>query len=127
MAHCGLSPHSCASKDSRVTLIPQSPRIRLDGKTTGGVISNYIFREGPVTIGRIENDPDGSYLFHFDRGQVKPIEPITNKWSSLVFEPESGDDLFSDRQLANHYVFIYEDMIEKIKEFCNINDITKIY
>ena len=65
MDHCGLSPHSCAGEEAEINLLPQTPRISRDGKTTGGVISSYSFREGDVTIGRIENDREGNYLFHF--------------------------------------------------------------
>ena len=121
MGHCGLSPHSCAADSSGINLFPQSPRISLDGRTTGGVISNYMFREGPVTIGRIENDRQGSYYFHFTRGNIKAIEPLANRWSSLVFTPDSGQEAFADNQLANHYIFIYDDIEDRVRDFCFIN------
>jgi L-fucose isomerase-like protein len=126
MGHCGLSPHSCAAEGSRIKLYPQSPRISLDGRTTGGVISNYDFREGPVTIGRIENDPEGNYFFHFTKGTVKAIEPLANMWSSLIFTPEGDDGSFAENQLANHYIFIYDDIAERIKDICYINELQQI-
>lgn len=120
MDHCGLSPHTCAD-DGGVTLLPQTPRISKDGKTTGGVISSYMFKKGPVTIGRIENDREGTYKFHFTKGNVEPIKPIGYGWSSLVFSPESSAETFSDKQLANHYVFVYEDIAKKLNIFCDIS------
>jgi L-fucose isomerase-like protein len=123
MGHCGLSPHSCAENGKNVTLLPQNPRISKDGKTTGGVISSYTFKEGAVTIGRIENDRDGNYIFHFSRGNVKPVESMFYGISSLVFTPEGSDDTFAINQLANHYIFIYEDIKDKIEEFCRIHDL----
>jgi L-fucose isomerase-like protein len=123
MDHCGLSPHSCAEKGCRVSLLPQTPRISKDGKTTGGVVSSYTFEEGDVTIGRIENDRNGTYLFHLARGNVKPIESIGYGWSSLVFTPDQNDEEFAARQLANHYVFVYDDIRESIRELCTLNDI----
>jgi len=119
MDHCGLSPHSCADNNG-ITLLPQTSRISKDGKTTGGVISSYMFKAGKVTIGRIENDRKDSFKFHFTKGNVKPIESISYGWSSLVFTPEQNSGYFSDNQLANHYIFVYEDIIEKLRIFCEI-------
>ena len=123
MSHCGLSPHSCAKEKTKVTLLPQNPRISKDGKTTGGVISSYAFKEGKVTIGRVENDRSGSYIFHFCNGYVKPIESLGYGMSTLVFNPEENDEMFAENQLANHYIFIYEDIKSKIEEFCKINSL----
>jgi L-fucose isomerase-like protein len=123
MGHCGLSPHSCAENGKNVTLLPQNPRISKDGKTTGGVISSYTFKEGAVTLGRIENDRDGNYIFHFSKGTVKSVESMFHGISSLVFTPEGSDDTFARNQLANHYIFIYEDIKDKIEEFCRIHDL----
>ena len=120
MGHCGLSPHSCAEHIKSVSLLPQNPRISRDGKTTGGVVSSYDFKTGPVTIGRIENDRNGSYVFHFCRGDVKPVEPMAHGFSTLIFTPEGGDTAFEENQLANHYVFIYGDIQDRIEEFCKI-------
>jgi L-fucose isomerase-like protein len=126
MDHCGLSPHSCAGGGERVALLPQTPRISKDGKTTGGVVSSYSFREGHVTIGRIEYDASGNYRFHFSRGKVKPIESIAYGWSSLVFTPEGSDAEFADRQLANHYIFVYGDIKKRIETYCSINGLDVI-
>ena len=123
MSHCGLSPHSCAKEKTKVELLPQNPRISKDGKTTGGVISSYIFKEGKVTIGRIENDRSGNYIFHFCNGYVKPIESIAYGWSSLIFTPEGDNKVFAENQLANHYVFIYEDIKDRVEEFCKVNNL----
>jgi L-fucose isomerase-like protein len=123
MGHCGLSPHSCADNEKKVSLLPQNPRISKDGKTTGGVISHYNFKEGPVTIGRIENDRNGNYIFHFCRGDVKPAGSMLEGISTLIFTPERKDDTFEENQLANHYIFIYEDLISRIEEFCKINEL----
>jgi L-fucose isomerase-like protein len=127
MDHCGLSPHSCAGDGEKVSLLPQTPRISRDGKTTGGVVSSYSFREGDVTIGRIENDRSGTYSFHFSRGRVKPIESIAYGWSSLVFTPDGNDGEFAERQLANHYIFVYEDIKDRLEAYCNINRIEAIH
>jgi L-fucose isomerase-like protein len=127
MDHCGLSPHSCAGDGEKVSLLPQTPRISRDGKTTGGVVSSYSFREGDVTIGRIENDCSGTYSFHFSRGRVKPIESIAYGWSSLVFTPEGSDGEFAERQLANHYIYVYEDIRDRIEAYCSINRIEAIH
>jgi L-fucose isomerase-like protein len=126
MDHCGLSPHSCAGEGERVSLLPQTPRISKDGHTTGGVVSSYSFREGEVTIGRIESDPAGDYCFHLSRGEVKPIESIAYGWSSLIFTPEGNDGDFADRQLANHYIFVYADIEDRIEAYCSINDLKVI-
>ena len=126
MTHCGLSPHSCAKVGAKVTLLPQNPRISEDGKTTGGVVSSYTFREGKVTIGRIENDRSGNYLFHFCNGYVKPIKSIAYGWSSLVFTPDEDSEVFAENQLANHYVFVYEDIIDRLKEFSKLLNIRVI-
>jgi L-fucose isomerase-like protein len=126
MDHCGLSPHSCAGDGEKVSLLPQTPRISKDGKTTGGVVSSYSFREGDVTIGRIENDPSGTYTFHIARGKVRPIESIAYGWSSLVFTPEGNDENFAEKQLANHYIFVYEDILELIESYCSMSRIKAI-
>jgi L-fucose isomerase-like protein len=126
MDHCGLSPHSCAGDGEKVALLPQTPRISKDGKTTGGVVSSYSFREGDVTIGRIEQDRSGAYTFHFSRGRVKPIESIAYGWSSLVFTPEGSDGEFAERQLANHYIFVYRDIADRIEAYCSINGIKPV-
>jgi len=123
MSHCGLSPHSCAKEKTKVTLLPQNTRISKDGKTTGGVISSYTFKEGKVTIGRVENDRSGSYIFHFCNGNVKPIESLGYGMSTLVFNLEVNGEMFAENQLANHYIFIYEDIKSKIEEFCKINSL----
>jgi len=123
MSHCGLSPHSCARKGTKVILLPQTPRISKDGKTTGGVISSYIFKEGKVTIGRIENDRSGSYIFHFCNGDIKPIESLGYGMSTLIFTPEGSKEIFAENQLANHYIFVYGDIKDRIKEFCRINNL----
>jgi L-fucose isomerase-like protein len=123
MDHCGLSPHGCAEKGKELALLPQTPRISKDGRTTGGVVSSYIFRSGAVTIGRFENDREGSYLFHHARGRVEPVEPVAYGWSSLVFTPEGSADAFAESQLANHYVFVYEDIENRLAEFCGLNGI----
>ncbi|MCL5069547.1 MAG: hypothetical protein M1308_01400 [Actinobacteria bacterium] len=120
MDHCGLSPHKCASENSKISLIPQNPRISIDGKTTGGVVSSYEFREGLVTIGRIENNREGNYFFHFCKGRVKPIESVAYGWSTLVFTPDCNDDFFAENQLANHYIFVYEDIFDKLIEFSKL-------
>jgi len=127
MDHCGLSPHSCAGDGERVSLLPQTPRISKDGKTTGGVVSSYSFREGDVTIGRIENNPSGTYSFHLSRGRVKPIDSIAYGWSSLIFSPEGNDEEFAELQLANHYIFLYEDIVDRIEAYCSINRIETIH
>jgi L-fucose isomerase-like protein len=127
MTHCGLSPHSCASDRTKIKLNPQSPRISKDGVTTGGVVSSYKFKEGKVTIGRIENDRQGNYLFHVSKGKVKPTESVGNDWSTLVFEPNGNDKHFADNQLANHYVFVYEDIIDYLIELARILDLKLIY
>jgi len=126
MDHCGLSPHSCSKQDQRVRLLAQTPRISKDGKTTGGVISSYLFKEGFVTIGRIENQRDGSYQFHFSKGRVKPIKSIAYGWSSLIFTPEEDEEWFSENQLANHYIFVYRDIKNRITEFCNITGVKPV-
>ena len=123
MGHCGLSPHSCAENRKEVALLPQNPRISKDGKTTGGVISYYTFKEGPVTIGRIENDREGNYIFHYCRGNVKPVGSMVQGISSLVFTPEGSDEAFAEKQLANHYIFIYEDIKDQLEEFCKIHEL----
>jgi L-fucose isomerase-like protein len=120
MAHCGLSPHGCAAPGGKVALRPQSARISMDGVTTGGIVSSYAFRKGTVTIGRLENDRDGSYLFHFVRGSVRPTDPIGAGYSSLVFNPEGSSDAFAEQQLANHYVFVYADIVDRLTEFCRL-------
>ncbi|MCL5770906.1 MAG: hypothetical protein M1479_01330 [Actinobacteria bacterium] len=127
MGHCGLSPHSCASKDTAISLIPENPRISKDGKTTGGVISSYKFKEGPVTIGRIENDINGSYVFHFSKGTVRPVASVAFGVSTLVFEPDGDNDFFADNQLANHYVFVYDDIMDKLKTFSKLLNIKMIF
>lgn len=127
MDHCGLSPHSCAGDGKEVSLLPQTPRISKDGKTTGGVVSSYSFREGDVTIGRIENNPSGTYSFHLSRGRVKPIESIAYGWSSLIFTPEGNAEDFAELQLANHYIFVYEDIVDRIEAYCSMNLIETIH
>ncbi|MBN2073355.1 MAG: hypothetical protein JW770_05365 [Actinobacteria bacterium] len=127
MDHCGLSPHSCASGRTKVRLIPQNPRISKDGITTGGVVSSYDFKEGEVTIGRIENDREGSYIFHISKGNVKPVEPVANGWSTLIFTPDGDDNKFADNQLANHYVFVYEDIMDHLAELVKILGLKLIY
>jgi len=126
MAHCGLSPHGCAEEGKKVALMPQSPRISLDGMTTGGVVSSYTFRPGKVTMGRLENDRDGSYFFHFVRGSVQPTDSIASGYSSLVFTPEGSADNFAEWQLANHYVFVYEDIVDRLVEFSRLNGIKTV-
>jgi L-fucose isomerase-like protein len=126
MGHCGLSPHSCAESEKEVALLPQNPRISKDGKTTGGVISSYNFKAGPVTIGRIENDREGSYIFHFCRGDVKPVPSMLEGISSLVFTPEGSATDFEENMLANHYIFVYGNITRRIEEFCNILELTII-
>jgi L-fucose isomerase-like protein len=126
MDHCGLSPHGCAKEGEKASLLPQTSRISVDGKTTGGVVSSYTFRSGKVTIGRLENDRNGSYLFHFSGGSVKPIEPVAYGWSSLIFTPDMSADTFAESQLANHYVFVYENIKDRIIEFCSLNGIQAI-
>lgn len=127
MTHCGLSPHSCASGKSKVRLIAQNPRISKDGITTGGVVSSYDFKGGVVTIGRIENDRKGNYLFHISKGKVEPTGSVANGWSTLVFKPQGSFEKFADYQLANHYVFVYEDIIDHIVELAKLLDLKLIY
>jgi L-fucose isomerase-like protein len=126
MDHCGMSPHGCAKEGEKVTLLPQTPRISKDGKTTGGVVSSYTFRSGMVTIGRLENDRNGSYLFHYARGRVEPVEPVAYGWSSIVFTPEGSASSFAEIQLANHYVFVYEDIGDRLAEFCDLTGIRAV-
>jgi len=126
MDHCGLSPHSCAKPDEKVSLLPQNPRISKDGKTTGGVISSYAFKEGSVTIGRIENDVSGNYFFHFCKGYVKPTDSVAYGWSTLIFTPNEDNEFFADNQLANHYIFIYGNIESKLQEFCSLLSLKSI-
>jgi L-fucose isomerase-like protein len=120
MSHCGFSPHSCAAPNGGIALLPQAPRISKDGKTTGGIVSSYTFREGEVTIGRIENDREGTYIFHHSKGRIAPVDSIAAGYSSAVFTPEKDDDFFAENQLANHYVFVYEDIESKLQSFCRM-------
>lgn len=126
LSHCGLSPHSCAEEGSTISLLAQDPRISKDRKNTGGVISSYKFKEGPVTIGRIENDRKGTYYFHFSKGYIRPEISAYNNFSTAFFTTKSDDQMFASNQLANHYVFIYEDIKNRILEFCKINNLRAI-
>ena len=123
MTHCGLSPHNCRKGGTKVGLLPQNKRISKDGENTGGVISSYFFKDGFGTMGRIENDRDGNYIFHFCNGKVTPSKSIGSGMSTMIFMPEGSSEMFTQNQLANHYIFVYEDIKEKIQEFCRISGI----
>ena len=119
MSHCGLIPHSCREKNTRVVLNPQIPRISKDGKTTGGVVNTLTFQRGDkVTLARLEGGKEGSYRMHIVTGKAKPAQPLPGGFSTLEVELDSNAQIFIQNQLSNHYVVIWEEIRSELEAFC---------
>lgn len=56
-----------------------------------------------------------------------PVQSIAFGVSSLVFKPEGGKGHFADKQLANHYVFVYDDIADRLDIFCRLANIRMIF
>lgn len=125
MGHCGLVPHSCSDAGCDIVLNEMDPRISKDGKNTGGIVSTLQYKQGAVTLARLEGRRNGGYSMHIVEGTAIPARSVGHNFSNVEVRLASRDDYedFIDKQLSNHYIMIYDKITKDLRSFCKYENI----
>ena len=115
LAACGFSP---------LSLIKGEPIIAKHSNLYDGLLNKKDYIEGVVTIGRVFVDHDGKAYFHIVKGLAKTPKKQFRElgcslYPSMEVSIDDADD-FAQKLKSQHYAIIFEDIYDKVIEFCRL-------
>ena len=121
LAACGFSP---------LSLIKGKPNITRHSTLFDGLLNKKDYIEGIVTVGRVFVDHNSKAYFHLVKGLAKtPKKQFRELGCSLYPSMEvfiDGADDFAQNLASQHYAIVFEDIYDKIMEFCRLKNVNVI-